>query len=169
MDKICTVVGCGGTFLALKLCSKHYQRFKRHGDIYPIRRTPGQGTFTPQGYKQITVDGRLILEHRHIMGVFLGRRLLSTELIHHINEVKDDNRIENLEIVARETHPVIHGKGYYTFRGSTKTHRYCPKCRDILPRSAFAVTKYPGWCKMCHNHYHSHRFVKTCPLCIQAN
>lgn len=39
-----------------------------------------------------------IKEHRHIMKNHLGRPLLKTESIHHLNGKKDDNRIENLEI-----------------------------------------------------------------------
>lgn len=50
------------------------------------------------GYKTFMVKGKNILEHRYIMEKYLGRALKSFETVHHLNGIRDDNRIENLEL-----------------------------------------------------------------------
>ena len=47
-----------------------------------------------------------VLEHRYIMGIFLGRKLESYETVHHIDGNRSNNNIENLQLRTGN-----HGKG----------------------------------------------------------
>lgn len=52
-----------------------------------------------------------IAEHRLVMEAKIGRYLTKNEIVHHINEIRDDNRPENLMIMTPSEHTKHHSAG----------------------------------------------------------
>lgn len=74
----------------------------------------GGRTFDKNGYVLIyqpthpSAIGNYVPEHRLIMEGILGRLLATHEHVHHLNEVKDDNRPENLSVMTKSEHSRLH-------------------------------------------------------------
>lgn len=92
----CSVGDCGRKTCGQGLCRMHYERKRKGrpmGDAAPQRAAAGEGSIS-NGYRSITVArGETKLEHRELMERLLGRPLLRTETVHHVNGQRADNRI----------------------------------------------------------------------------
>lgn len=83
------------------------------------------------GYYRVWVDGVYVKEHRLVMEKHLGRRLLKSEHIHHIDGNTLNNNVDNLLIMDRAEH--------------VKMHMSDQKKRRLLSEKIKAIRKEKFW------------------------
>jgi len=67
------------------------------------------GNYINGGYKVIYIEeGKHILEHRYIMEKYINRKLTSDEIVHHKDENKLNNSINNLKVMSQSEHKALH-------------------------------------------------------------
>lgn len=100
-----------------------------------------------------------VLEHRLVVEQKLGRLLKRSEIVHHINHVKHDNRLENLIVMSQTAHARLHATKYtkedclQAIREWAKEHGRSPRWSEFglkgtheygaeTPLSATAIMQY---------------------------
>lgn len=74
---------------------------------YKTRNAAGYILVLCKGHPGATKSG-YVYEHRMVVEAKIGRLLSSNEIVHHVNGIKNDNRIDNLVITTRSRHAVHH-------------------------------------------------------------
>ena len=107
-DVKCAIPNCGRAFKEKRskygqLCATHEHRVRHGKDMAtPIRsKVASVGDLSPSGQGYILVKTPQMewrMYHQVIMEQHIGRLLYPHENVHHINGIRDDNRLENLEL-----------------------------------------------------------------------
>lgn len=92
----------------------------------------------PAGYVLEKSGQAFVLQHRLVWSRIHGRPIPPGGIIHHINEIRDDNRIENLEFVASVSEHIRDKHGNGSGRGTGK-----PKSPEHRAKIAAALKGKP--------------------------
>jgi hypothetical protein len=89
----------------------HYQRWKTHGDPTTTTVAPaGAGTIT-NGYRIFHTGGVMKKDHVLMAEKAIGKPLPAGAEVHHVNEIRSDNRPENLVVCpSRKYHALLHAR-----------------------------------------------------------
>lgn len=104
-----------------------------HKGEYDYAFVPDHPNATKNGY---------VLYHRIVMGNHLGRVLDKSEVVHHINHDKHDNRIENLQLLMPTEHSRMH---------SLEHDRKCAKLECPICGKIFDMEYNKTCYQKCHN------------------
>jgi cell division protein FtsL len=107
------------------------------GDYY-YAVVPNHPNATKRGY---------VLAHRVIMENHLGRLLDKNEVVHHIDENKKNNDINNLQLMKASEHASHHAQQ----KGETMLEMKCPHCNIVFsrPRNKTHIGKKQGKTTFC--------------------
>ena len=110
--KKCSASGCDRNSRARGFCEMHYMRVMKYGDPFggrPKARKDGDGTLLPSGYMNLSVNGKTVRMHRHVVEKTIGHKLPRKAVIHHIDNDRTNNKPSNLVVCPDSAyHQLLH-------------------------------------------------------------
>lgn len=100
-------------------------------EIKLINKNLGYWYFTDYEHPLATGNSGRVLFHRHIASIKLGRWIRPEEVVHHIDENKENNNPSNLEVLTRAEHSRIHAQSRCT--RVVKVCKFCKLEFGVLP------------------------------------
>lgn len=94
-----------------KISKSHTGKFSKASEFggHKKKRKDGYIAIYCPNHPMATKDG-YVLEHILIMEKAIGRNITRDEVVHHKNHKRDDNRLENLELMTFREHARLHMK-----------------------------------------------------------
>ena len=106
-----------------RTCANRWNSRNRSSTTYRRYTTRGYIEVWKPNHPMAQKSGYL-MEHRLLMAEHLGRMLTSKEVVHHLNGIKDDNRLANLELMGAVEHNKLPKPPPKPFE--------CPNCHAML-------------------------------------
>lgn len=96
-----------GKSIPIEVRQKISEAHKIHGIGHKKKRTDGYIAVYYPEHPKSTKEG-YIMEHVLIVEKSIGRHLKDNECVHHINAIRNDNKLENLKLMTKSEHAAYH-------------------------------------------------------------
>lgn len=127
----CIAPDCNRSSEKRGYCQMHYRRMQRTGHLGRVRQETGSLVSFGAGYLSQRIDGEKKSHHVRVVEKSMGKALPDGVEIHHVNEIKSDNRPENLVVCPdRVYHQLLHARQRALDACGNANWRKCSCCGE---------------------------------------